>query len=163
MGAGTGPGCRGCYPRDRDDSMQEWIGNYTCSAWIFVGSKPHPFGNERHTIACELFTIMWFAEIVEVRSSPRDHRRPEFDEIDKTLGTILRFTRPIWNCAKVVIMDSGFYVTKALVELRKKGVLGAALVQKRRYWTANIKGDKIDAHFSPKEVGNVDEVKQVDK
>ena len=38
----------------------------------------------------------------------------------------------------------------------------AALVQKRRYWTANIKGDEIDAHFAPKEVGNVDAVKQVE-
>ena len=59
-------------------------------------------------------------------------------------------------------MDSGFCVTKALVQLRKKGVLGAALVQKRIYWTANIKGDEIDAHFYPKEVGNVDAVDQVE-
>ena len=40
--------------------------------------------------------------------------------------------------------------------------MGAALVQKRRYWTSNIKGDEIDAHFAPKEVGNVDAVKQVE-
>ena len=48
-----------------DEIIQEWISYYTCPAWIFVGRKPHPFGNESHTIACELSKIMWFAEIVE--------------------------------------------------------------------------------------------------
>ena len=77
---------------------------------------------------------MWFAEIVEERDFPRERGRPEFDNTVKTLGTMLRYTRPIWNCAKVVIMDSGFFVTKGLVELRKKGVFGSALIKKRRYF-----------------------------
>ena len=59
-------------------------------------------------------------------------------------------------------MDSGFCVTKGLVELQKKGLFGAALVKKRRYWPANIKGDDIYSRFSSKEVGNVDAVKQVE-
>ena len=59
-------------------------------------------------------------------------------------------------------MDSVFCVTKDLVELRKKGVFGAALIKKCRYWPANIKGDAINAHFYSKEVGNVDAVKQVE-
>ena len=71
-------------------------------------------------------------------------------------------TRPICNCAKVLIMDSGFCFTKGLVDLMKKGVFGAALVKKRRYWPENIKGDRIDAHFSSKEVSNVDAVNQVE-
>ena len=77
------------------------------------------------------------------------------------MGTILRYTRPIWNCANVVIMYSGFCVTNVLVELRKKGVFGAAIIKKRRYWPANIKGGAIDAHFASKEVDNVDAVNQV--
>ena len=59
-------------------------------------------------------------------------------------------------------MDSGFCVTKVLVELRKKGVFGATLIKKRRYWPSNIKGDAIYTHFSSKYVGNVDSVKQVE-
>ena len=55
----------------------------------------------------------------------------------------------------------GLCVTKGLVELQKKGVLGAVLVKKRRYWPANIKGDEIDAQFALKEVVNNDAVKQV--
>ena len=139
-----------------DERMQEWMSKYNCTAWMCVGCKPCPFGNESHNIACGLSTIMWFAEIVEGRDRPCEHGRPEFDEIGKTLGTILRCTRPIWNCAKVVIMDSSFCVPKGLVELRKKGVFGAALIKKRKYWTENIKGDATDAHFDSKEVGNVD-------
>ena len=69
-----------------------------------------------------------------MRDSPRECGRPEFGEIGKTVVTMLRFTRPIWNCAKVVIMDSGFCVTNGLVDLWKKGVFGAALIKKRRYW-----------------------------
>ena len=54
------------------------------------GRKPHPFGNDRHT-------IMWFAEIVEGRDRPCGRGRPEFDEIGKTVVTIMRCTRPICN------------------------------------------------------------------
>ena len=61
----------------------------------------------------------------------------------------------------MVIVDSGFCVTNVLVELQKKGVFGAALIKKRRYWPANIKDGAIDAHFASKEVVNVDSVKQV--
>ena len=93
---------------------------------------------------------MWFAEIVEGRDRPCEHGRTEFGEIVKTVVTMLRFTRPIWNCAKVIIMDIGFCVTKGLVELRKKGVFGAALIKKRRYWPENIKDDEIDAHSDSK-------------
>ena len=74
---------------------------------------------------------------------------------------MLRCKRLIWNCANVVIIYRGFCFTKGLVELRKKGVFGAALIKKCRYWPANIKGDAIDAHFSSKEVGNVDAAKKV--
>ena len=61
----------------------------------------------------------------------------------------------------MVIIDSGFCVTKGLVELQKKGVFGAELINKRKYWPANTKGDEIDAYFALKEVGNVDALKQV--
>ena len=47
------------------ESMKEWISKYNVPAWMCVGRKPHPFGGERHTIACGLSKIMWFAEILE--------------------------------------------------------------------------------------------------
>ena len=99
---------------------------------------------------------------MEGRDLPCECVRPEFDDIGNTVGIILRCTMPIWNCAKVVIIDSGFYVTKGFVELQKKVLFGSALIKKRRYWQANIKGDAIDAYFVSKEVINVDAVKQVE-
>ena len=53
-----------------DESMQEWISKYTCTTWMCVVRKPHPFGNGRHTIAFRLLKIMWFAEIVKGRDRP---------------------------------------------------------------------------------------------
>ena len=145
-----------------DESIQEWISKYNFPDWMCVGRKSHPFGNDRQTIACGLSTTMWFAEIVEGRDRPCECEIPEFGEIGNTVGTMLRYTRPIWNCAKVVIMDSGLCVTKGLVELWKKEVFGAALIKKHRCWPENIKGDAIDDQFASKEVGNVYAVKQVE-
>ena len=105
---------------------------------------------------------MWFAEIVEGRDLPCERGRPEFDDIGKTVRTMLRCTRPIWNCANVVIMDSGFCVTKGLVDLRKKGVFEAEIINKHRYWPVNIKGGAIDYNLASKEVINVYAVKQVE-
>ena len=59
-------------------------------------------------------------------------------------------------------MNSGFCATKGLVEIWKKGVFGAAIINTRRYWPENIKGDTIDDHFDSKELCNVDSVKQVE-
>ena len=115
-----------------------------------VGRKNHHFGNERHTISCGLLKIMWFVEIVEERDRPHERGRPEFDDIGKTLVTMLRCIRHIWNCEKVVIMDSGLCVTKSLVDLWKKGVFGSARIKKHRYCPANIKGDAIDDQFASK-------------
>ena len=98
--------------------MQEFIFNYTCLNWMCNGGKPHPFGNYRHAIACGFSTIMWFAEIVESRDRLCGSGRPDFDEIGKTVVTMLWCTRPICNFANVVNMDIGFCVTKGLVKLR---------------------------------------------
>ena len=59
-------------------------------------------------------------------------------------------------------MDSGFCVTKVLVDLQNEGVFGDALIKKRIYWPENIKVDAIDDQFSSKEVGNFDSDKQVE-
>ena len=71
---------------------------------MYVGLKHNPFGNERHTIACGLSTIMWFADILEGRDRLRERIRSDFDDIGKTVVTILWCTRPIWNYENVVIM-----------------------------------------------------------
>ena len=145
-----------------DESMQERISKCTCPARMCVGHKPYPFGNERHSIACGLSDIMWFADIVERRYRPFDQGRPEFDEIGKTVGTMLQCTRPIWKFSKVIILDLVLCVTKGLVEFLKKGVFGVAIINNLRYLPASIKDEEINAQFALKEVGNVDALKQVE-
>ena len=75
--------------------MQECISKYNCPAWMCIGRKPCPFGNERHNISCGLSKIMWFTEIVEGIDRPCKRGRTEFDDIGQTVGTMMRCTGPI--------------------------------------------------------------------
>ena len=47
-----------------DESMIKCLNKY-CPGVMCVGRKPHPFGNERHTISCALTSILFRALIVE--------------------------------------------------------------------------------------------------
>ena len=66
---------------------------------------------------------------------------------------MLRMLKPIFGTAKVIILDSGFCVLRALIELRKNGIYASAVVKKRRYWPALIPGGKFDEKFKDMEVG----------
>jgi hypothetical protein len=41
-------------------------------------------------------------------------------------------------------MDSGCCILQGIIEMRKKGVFGAALIKKKRYWPKLIPGDELD-------------------
>ena len=56
----------------------------------------------------------------------------------------------------VVILDSGFCVLRAIIELKKRGVFASALIKKRRFWPKYIDGDAIDLHFKDKDIGKSD-------
>ena len=141
-----------------DESMSKWVGKFTCPGFCCVPRKPWPLGNEYHTIACGTSGILYAMELVEGRDEPRQTQK-EFSDQGKTVGLLLRLTRPIWGSSKVVVLDSGFCVLQGIAELRKKGVFGAALIKKRRYWPKYIKGDEIKKHFDDKDVGYVDATK----
>jgi hypothetical protein len=144
-----------------DESMSVWTSKYSCPGWMVVPRKPHPFGNEYHTVACAKSGVLWQVELVEGKDRPRQLGPPEFHDLGKTVGLMLRLTRPIWHTGKHVVMDSGFCVLKGIIEMRKKGVFGAALIKKRRYWPKFIPGDELDRHFDDKDVGFADAIKGV--
>ena len=54
-----------------DESMMEWSNKWS-PGFICVGRKPHPFGNERHTISCALTSILWRSQIVEGKDRPTE-------------------------------------------------------------------------------------------
>ena len=77
-----------------------------------------------------------------------------------TVGTLLRLTRPVHGRGKVFVLDSGFCVLKALVELKKKGVFAHVLIKKCHYWPRHVPGDDIITHFTNEEVGKADQSKE---
>ena len=147
------PGAVNCL----DESMSPWTNKYTCPGFMFIPRKPWPFGNEYHSICCCKSGIMWQVELVEGKDEPKQKPTPEFDAIGgNTTSLLLRLCKPIFHTGKLVVLDSGFCVLHALIELKKRGVFAASLIKKRRYWPKYIKGDAIRHHFDSKEVGDAD-------
>ncbi|KAL7484030.1 hypothetical protein ACHAW6_009672 [Cyclotella cf. meneghiniana] len=111
--------------------MTIWQSMWMCPGWVFCPQKPHPFGNKYHTICCAKSGILFDFEIVEGTDHP--------------IGSY-------------VVLDSGFCVLQALVELKKFGVYAGALIKKWRYWASLVPGKAIDEYFNNKVVGDVDSV-----
>ena len=59
-----------------------------------------------------------------------------------TVGLLLHTLAPIFHLGFMVILNLGFCVLNAIVELRKKGVFASALIKKRCYWPKYIPGEK---------------------
>ena len=144
-----------------DKSMSIWFSRYTCPGWTFVPQKPHPFGNEYHTIACALTNIIFAIEIVEGKDRPRHREIDPMSKLDgkpsKTVGLLMRLCKSIYSTGRVVILDSGFCVLRGLIELKKVGVFASAVIKKRRYWPAHIDGEGINDHMEGMRVGQCDQ------
>jgi hypothetical protein len=124
-----------------DESMSIWNMRWTCPGYVFCPRKPHPVGNEYHTIADGLTTILYAAEIVMGKDKPDDFESQYEREEGKTSSLLARLTRSIWHSGKVVILDSGFCVLQALINLKKKrGLYAGAVIKKRKYWPKFIQG-----------------------
>ena len=141
-----------------DESMSIWFNRWTCPGWVFCPRKPHPFGNEYHTACCGLTGILFSLELVEGKDRPRGRAPANYDDLGKTVGLLLRLLEPVFNTGRYVVLDSGFCVLKALVELRRNGVYACALIKKRRYWPTLVPGDAMERHFRSKDVGDVDAI-----
>ena len=139
-----------------DESMSKWVNEYTCPGFMFIPRKPWPFGNEYHDACCVESDTIWSIDLREGKDRPRELGEKEHDNNGKTVGMLLRLTRPIWGGGKVLVLDSGFCILQAIIELKKKGVFAASLIKKQRYWPKYINGDAIIQHFQDKEVGTTD-------
>ena len=69
------PYCISCL----DESMYVWMNKFTCPGFVFCPRKPHPKGNDYHTICCGESGIIYVCEIVEGRNHLIPMGRPEFD------------------------------------------------------------------------------------
>ena len=120
--------------------------------FMYVGRKPHPFGNEWHTICCDLTSILWIAHIVEGKDRPTQIVPEKWEELGKTVGLMLLMCEPIFSTGKCVFFNSGFCVSNGITALLEFGVYAAALVKKCKYWPKGVPGDAIDQYFSDKDV-----------
>ena len=137
-----------------DESISIWHNRWTCPGWIYCPRKPHPYGSEYHTICCCMSGILFGLEILEGKDHPS--QIPADPKTKKTSGLLLRLFWSLYSSGKVVVLDSGFCVLQALINLRKVGVFAGALIKKRRYWPKYVPGDAIDQYFEDKDVGDTD-------
>ena len=126
-----------------DESMSIWTSRWTCPGWMYVPRKPHPQGNEYHSIACGESGIMYAIELVEGKDKPKEKEKEKYSEHGKTASLLLRLCESIFQTGKIVVLDSGFCVLNSIISLKKFGVFASALVKKRRYWPTNVNGDLI--------------------
>ena len=73
----------------------------------------------------------------------------------KTAGLMLRLTRALWSNGRAVITDSGFCDLKGILEMRKRGFCGSALIKKRQYWPRGVYGDVTNVYLMSKIIGDV--------
>ena len=142
-----------------DESMSIWFNKWTCPGWVFCPRKPHPWGNEYHTICCGISGIMFGVEMVEGADRPKELPTPESNAKGNTVDLLLRLCRHIYNNGRVVIFDSGFCVLQGLVELRKVGVYASAIIKKRRFWPKYCPGEAMDMYMQFKNVGDTAGIK----
>ena len=71
-----------------EEIVMEWFNKYS-PCFMCVGRKPHPFGNESHTIYCGLTSILRRAKIVEGKYCPSQICEKQHHEHGKTAGLML--------------------------------------------------------------------------
>ena len=125
---------------------------------MFVPHKPHPFGNDYHTIACAKYKAIYNVETVEGKDRPRAMGKKESEEKGVMAGLMVCITKPLWGTGKVVVLDSDFCVLEGLLSTVEKGVLGSAFIKKRRYWSKEVPAEDIVRHMKNKEVGDLDAI-----
>ena len=90
--------------------------------------------------------------MVEGKDKPA-HIPQEHSDLGSTIGLLLRCTKPLHGTRNIAVLDSGFYVLKGVVELKKRGVFAVVLIKKRRYWPKYKPGEDIKNYFVELNVG----------
>ena len=121
MSSSIGPGWVSCL----DESMSPWTKKYTCPGHICVPMKLSPLGNEHHSICCCISGLMYAVELLEGTDRPRQKPTEKFTDIPQsgtTTSLLFCLCDSIFYIGMIVILDSGFCVLRAIIELKKRGV-----------------------------------------
>ena len=126
-----------------------------------VGSRPHPFGNKRHTIFCGLKYILWRAQVAEDKDQPQNIGQKKYNELSKMVSLMIRMCRPFFGSGKSVVLETVVWVTKGITQLKDKGFYARFLIKKQRFCPKGVHGDLIDTHFEDKEIGHVERIEAI--
>ena len=55
--------------------MMIWTNKFG-PGWVVLPRKPHPFGNEWHTICCSMSVVVFFVDLVERKDLPKERGDP---------------------------------------------------------------------------------------
>ena len=111
--------------------------NQFSPGFMCVGQKPHPFGNEWHTIYCGISYILCRVRIVEGKDIPEQLGLKLHPELLRTVGLMIQMCEPIFSTGKSVFMESVFVLQIGLLHLRQNA---GALVKKRWYFMKVFQG-----------------------
>jgi hypothetical protein len=89
---------------------------------------------------------MFVIEMVEGKDHP-PLVTERYSELGKITGLLMRMLQSYFASGRYVVLDSGFCVLKALVQLKKVGMFACAVIKKRRYWPAFVPGEAISREF----------------
>ena len=101
---------------------------------------------------------MFAIELVEGKDRPQELGPLEYSPRGHTGGLLLHMLKSYFGSGKYIILESGFCVLTALVELRKKGLFACAQIKKRRLWSMDVPGHEIDSHLKDLEVGETEAI-----
>ena len=115
------------------------MNKFTCPGFVLCPLKPHPKGNEYHTICCDESVNIYGWEIVDGRDHPIPMGLPQLKTSTNMnmVGIMLWLERALWITGKAVIIDSGFCVLKGISKIRKREVYGSALI---KVYTIGLRG-----------------------
>ena len=115
-----------------DESMSTWNSRWTCPGWVLYSCKPHPFGNEYHTICCHCCNEQASYSTLNWPKERTIHKSLDLLSLTagKTGRLLLCLTQSLHNSACYVVLDSSFCVLSSLIILWKMGVFAGALIKK---------------------------------
>lgn len=91
-------------------------------------------------------------ELVEGKDHPPQIQE-RWSELGRTTGLLMRMLSTYFTTGRYVVLDSGFCVLRALIELKKVGLFACAVIKKRRYWPAMVPGGEMTEAFNDANVG----------
>ncbi len=116
-----------------EECMLIWHLIVKCPGWVFCPHKLHPFGNKYHSMCCGVSGVMLNIELVEGKDRPAELNNPKYNNCEgKTRGLLLWMLCNYFLTGRYVVLDLGFCVMQAIVELTKEGLFAGGLIKKRR-------------------------------